>query len=119
VFLHCGDKTIAIAMDGLEEQWRSPTIPNGPTHGSDGTLQRCITDEYLRPDRLAQFLFGDSAVTGCQQVSKGLECFAPQTDDLASAIHDATLHVEFAVPKGVDHDGALCLVPDREQRANC
>src|SRR5262249_6152658 len=118
-FLDCGHEAIAIAMDGLEERWHSPTIPNGPAHGSDGALQGGIAEAELRPDGLAQFLLGDVAVMVCQQVREGLEHFTAQTDSLAGTIHDMALYVEFTVPKDVNHGRVFHLIPGRRQTAHC
>jgi hypothetical protein len=102
---HLCHKTIALAIDRLQEPLGPPAVPNGLAHGFDRTLQRRLADELLGPELLAQLLFGDDPVTLRQQVSQSLEYFAPQPVDAPGAGELSALRIEGTRVEDVQHGG--------------
>src|SRR5262245_49564302 len=87
----------------LNDALRLPRIAHSPAHRPQGTLQRCITDELLRPHLFAQLLLVHHALTMCQQVLQHLEHLRAQGHSLPSTTQDNTLGIQLTIGEGVNH----------------
>jgi hypothetical protein len=94
----------------VEEPLPASAVPNTLAPGLNHTVQLGVADELLRPDLLAQLLFGGDAVALHQQVGEDMEDFAPQPDDPPSPTQHLASRVELTVPKDIDHGGNLSAV---------
>jgi len=111
VGLYGRQEAIALAIDRLDELLSAPAVPYHLAHGFDRTLQRCLADELLRPDLLAQLLLGNDPVGMRQQVDQDLEHFVPQPTDTPGPAQLMALRVENTLAEDVQHGGNLHLVP--------
>jgi hypothetical protein len=76
-FLHRHQEAIPSPIDGLDELWAAPAVPNGLAYSFHRTVEHRVADELLRPDLRTQLLLGDDPVGMRQQVGQNLERFTP------------------------------------------
>src|SRR6266851_243762 len=121
VGLYGRQEAIALAIDRLDELFAAPAVTNRLAHGFDRTLQRCIADELLRPDLLAQLLLGNDPVCIREQVDQDLEHFVPQPTDASGPAQLMALRVEDTLAEDVQHGATstLCRADTSKSTIGC
>ena len=98
----CG-QAIPAAIDRLDEPFCTSAIAQELSDCPECTLQRCVADEVVGPDPLAQLLLCDHTVVMLEEVGEHVPRFRSESYELTSPVQHMEAGVQFTVTKSVDH----------------
>jgi hypothetical protein len=94
---------IPIATLRLDNALLLPAVAHCETHGPQTALQSGIANRQSLPYLLAQFLFGDYAITMLNEIAEHLEDFGSESRTLAGPSQGIELCVQDTICEAVDH----------------